>query len=133
MANIAEAYLLDLVHDKDLIKSADGDLDVVSGLNNLRMALYHRLITQKGSLVHRPDYGVSLKDFINALNSLDNQRRLASEIDEQFRKDFRVEAVTGIKIIVDDNRPEVVKIFVRIKAIGYDEIELLFKPFLENE
>jgi len=133
MADIEEAYLLDIAHVGDLVKAPDGDLDSVTGLNNLKMALYHRLITQKGSLVHRPEYGVSIKDFTNRLNSLDNQRRLASEIDEQFRQDIRVESVSGVKITVDDDRPEVVKIFVRIRAIGYDEVELLFKPFGENE
>jgi hypothetical protein len=133
MADIKETYLKDLAHKADLIKSPSGDLDEVDGLNNLQQALYHRLITQPGSLVHRPDYGVGIKNFANALNSLDNQRRLAAVIDEQFGSDFRVESVTGIKITVDDDKPETVKIFVRVKAIGYDEVELLFKPFREND
>lgn len=133
MADIEETYLRDLAHKTDLIKAADGDLDTVTGLNNLSQALYHRLITQPGSLVHRPDYGVGIKSYLNALNSLDNQRRLAARIDEQFRLDFRVESVDGVKIVVEDNRPDLVKVFVRVKAIGYDEVELLFKPFRESE
>lgn len=133
MADIEETYLKDLAHKKDLKKSNDGDLDTVTSLNNLSQALYHRLITQPGALVHRPDYGVGLKSFLNALNSLDNQRRLAARIDEQFRRDFRIESVSGVKITVDDEKPEIVKIFVRVKAIGYDEVELLFKPFRESD
>lgn len=126
---IEETYLRDLVHKKDLLADADGDLQDITGLNNLSQALYHRLVTQPGSLIHRPDYGVGIKSFLNSINSLDNQRRLANRIDEQFRRDFRVEEVSGVKFTVDDEYPDRIKVFVRIKAIGYDEVELKFTPF----
>lgn len=132
MANAEETFLTDLAHISDLVKAPDGDLDLITGLKNLHQALYHRLITQPGSLIHRPDYGVGLKNYQNAVNSIDTQRRLAARIDEQFRQDFRVQEVSGLRVTTDDDNPELVKLFVRIKAIGYDELELKFTPFGEG-
>lgn len=132
MANVEETFLTDLAHISDLVKSPSGDLDILTGLNNLHQALYHRLITQPGSLIHRPNYGVGLKDYQNAVNSIDTQRRLAARIDEQFREDFRVQEVSGLRVETDKDNPDLVRIFVRIKAIGYDELELKFTPFGEG-
>lgn len=132
MANVEETFLTDLAHISDLVKSPSGDLDILTGLNNLYQALYHRLITQPGSLIHRPNYGVGLKDYQNAVNSIDTQRRLASRIDEQFREDFRVQEVSGLRVETDKDNPDLVRLFVRIRAIGYDELELKFTPFGEG-
>jgi hypothetical protein len=132
MADVEETYLTDLAHISDLVKSPSGDLDIISGLRNLHQSLYHRLITQPGSLIHRPDYGIGMKTYQNAVNSIDTQRRLAARIDEQFRQDFRVQEVSGIRISSERDTPDIVKLFVRIKAIGYDEVELKFAPFGEG-
>jgi len=132
MANAEETFLTDLAHISDLIKSPSGDLDVLTGLNNLYQALYHRLVTQPGSLIHRPDYGVGIKSYKNAVNSIDTQRRLATRIDEQFRNEFRVVEVSGVRLETSVDNPDLINLFVRIKAIGYDELELKFAPFGEG-
>lgn len=131
MAEIDEFFLMDLAHTGSLLESSSGDLDVVSGLSNLRQALYHRLITRPGSLIHRPDYGVGIKDFQNAVGSIATFRQLAQAIDEQFRQDFRVKDVRGVSIEQDPNNPSLFKVVVKITADGYDEVELAFVPFGE--
>lgn len=130
MAELDEFYLTDLVHDQGtLLESASGDLDTVSGLSNLQQALFHRLITRKGTLIHRPTYGVGIKDYQNALGSIGTYRKLAAEIDEQFRQDFRVQDVRGVKIEQDQNNPGLFKVIVTVQTAGFQELPLTFIPF----
>jgi phage baseplate assembly protein W len=132
MADVDEFYLEDLVHEGTLLESSSGDLDTVRGLSNLKQALYHRLITRKGSLIHRPDYGVGIKDYQNAVGSLSTYRKLAQAIDEQFRQDFRVLNVTNVAINQDISNPGLFKIVVTIQTAGYAELPLTFVPFGEE-
>jgi len=129
MADVSEFFLLDLVHDEKLKEAANGDLDSITGIKNLHQALLHRLITQPGSLIHRPDYGVGIKDYQNAVGSLATFRKLASVIDEQFRRDFRVEDVRGVDIQQDPVNPGLFKLVVTVSAAGYAELPLTFIPF----
>lgn len=132
MADVDEFYLEDLAHQGTLLESSSGDLDTVRGLSNLKQALYHRLITRKGSLIHRPDYGVGVKDFQNAVGSLATFRKLAQAIDEQFRQDFRVLDVTNVAITQDENNTGLFKIVVTIQTAGYAELPMTFVPFGEG-
>jgi hypothetical protein len=132
MSTIEEALLNDLLHNDDLRSTAGGSLETISGLLNLKQALFHRLITTPGALVHRPDYGVGIKDYQNSVNSIDNKRKMATAIVEQFSRDSRINEVSGIRITNEDDDPSKVLVYVRVKAAGYDEITLEFKPFGED-
>lgn len=132
MANIDETLFTDLAHIGDLKVTPAGDLDVLTGLANVKNALYHRLITEPGTLVHRPNYGVGLGQYQNAPNSLATQRQLALRIQEQFTQDPRVESVTGVKVESDDLSPFKITITVRVKIVGYGESELKLTPFGEG-
>lgn len=132
MATVTEALLTDLLHDDDYHATAQGDLETLSGLLNLKQALFHRLITSPGSLIHRPDYGVGIKNYLNSVNSIDTRSKIANTIVEQFSRDIRIQEVSGIRIDNEDATPELVVIYVRVKAIGYDEVTLAFKPFGED-
>lgn len=132
MATIDEVLGTDLAHKADYVLSATGDLDTISGLENVKNALFHRLITSPGSLVHRPDYGVGIKDFQNSPNSIDTQRQLANRIQEQFEQDPRVQKVLGVSLNYGDSTPDQVEIMVRVQIAGYDEISAKFIPFGEG-
>lgn len=132
MAQIEEVLLTDLAHISDLKKSATGDLDIISGLANLKNALYHRLITEPGTLIHRPSYGVGIKQYQNAPNSITAQRQLALKIQEQFKRDPRVEEVLGVSVSHEDATPHLVMLVIRVKVVGYGESELKFTPFGEG-
>lgn len=130
MATIEEFYKRDFAFKSDFVVTASGDLDTVTGLENLKDALYRRLITHPGSLVHRPNYGVGIKDYQNAPGSLAVQRRLALRIQEQFERDPRVEKVTGVSVNVPDSlKPDLFKVTVRVKPAGYDETQMQFIAF----
>ena len=132
MAFIEETLLTDIVHKSDLQVSASGDLDIISGLSNIKNALFHRLITVKGSLMHRPDYGVGIKNFQNAAAVLSVQRKIAGLIQEQFEKDPRVEGVKSVRVIVDDLVPHQITLVVKVDIVGYGEVEAEYTPFGEG-
>lgn len=131
MATIEESLGKDLAFKTDLVRGPTGDLDTLSGVENVRQALLHRLITVPGSLIHRPTYGVGLKEFQNAPNTLAVLRALAIRIQEQFTQDPRVEKVEGVRIEKDDYQPELVYVIIRVKIVGYGETEVKSTPFGE--
>lgn len=132
MALLDEFYLKDLAHTGDLLASPSGDLQAVNGVANMRQALFRRLLTVPGSLVHRPNYGVGIKNFTNAPNSFDNQRKIANRIKEQFEQDFRVAEVVGVEISNPPTFPERLTIRTRVRLEGVDEdVNLEFKTFQE--
>jgi len=125
MTTINEALLKDIKHVKDyVIRDGTGDLDTIEGLDNMKQALLRRLITEKGAIIHRPDYGVGLKQFQNAPNRLDDRRQLALRINEQFLEDDRVQEVLGVQVNSEDLTPDQVTIVVRVLVVGYGEIEI---------
>lgn len=129
MAKIDEAYLRDIAHapGDGFLVAADGDIDTVSGIENVKAALFRRLMVVPGTLVHRPNYGVGVKNFLNAVNSLDNQRALATRIKEQFELDFRVREMIGMRVTTEEGGKVI--IFVRVDLEGFGEVQLDFVPF----
>ena len=132
MTTLNEYMKRDIAFKNDYVRAPTGDLDVIEGLANIKEALFRRLITTPGSLSYRPNYGVGIKDFQNALTTIENQRTLAARIKEQFESDSRIEKVSGVRIESADDEPEKITIVVRVKIKGYDEVEADFKPFGEG-
>lgn len=131
MANIEETLGKDLAFKNDLVRSSTGDLDTIAGVANVKMALLHRLMTVPGSLIHRPLYGVGLKEYQNAPSSIAVLRSLAIRIQEQFEQDPRVEMVEGVRIEKSDERPDLTYVIIRVKIVGYGETEVKSIPFSE--
>jgi len=131
MATIDEVLLTDLAHNKDFVVTAGGDLATLSGIANFRDALFARLVTTPGSLVHRPEYGVGIKQFQNVLNRISTQRTLATRIGENFGRDPRVEQVLGVLVDYNEQNPAQTTIKVRVKPIGVDPVQMDFLPFNE--
>ena len=127
--SLTDTFLTDFAHKGDYLVTPGGDLDLISGLANLKNALLHRLITVPGSLVHRPNYGCGLPSFLNGLSSFATQQRFAAIIREQFKRDPRVEDVSSISIDSEDNNPQLTAIVVRVKPVGYSEEEMKFTDF----
>lgn len=129
MSQLDEFLKTDISHKGDFVVSASGDLESISGLPNLKDALFRRLVTTQGSIIHRPEYGVSLKAFQNSINSIENQRKLAGIIKEQFEQDERVELVSGVSFKVDDNKPDTIIVNVKVSVRGYGETAFNFVAF----
>ncbi len=129
MATAEEIYLKDIALITDMQRAPDGDLQSITGLRNLKEALYRRLVATPGTLIHRPDYGVGIKDYLNSVNSLNNQRSLALRVKEQFERDPRVEEVVSLRFEQDSVVPGKFTIFTKVKAVGLGEAELDFAVF----
>jgi hypothetical protein len=132
MATIDEILQRDIAFKGDFQVTATGDIDAISGLENIKQALMHRLITSPATLIHRPNYGVGIKDYQNAPATLATKRKLALRIQEQFEQDDRVEQVLGVSVEFDAVNPSKTLIIVRVKVSGYDEEQMSFIPFGEG-
>lgn len=124
-------YLVDLEFKNDLVNSASGDLQLITGKKNALQALFNRLITVQGSLSHRPNYGVGVKLWQNKVASIGNQRDLALKIKSQFEQDFRVQKVLGVTFTQTNNGQFTVRFRVILNGIG--EVTATFDPFGEIE
>lgn len=129
MATIDETYKKDLAFKSNFVVTASGDLDTLTGLDNYKDALYRRLITTPGSLIHRPNYGVGIKSFLNTISTLETKQRLAKTIKQQYEEDPRTESVSSVEITADDYTPELTKINIKVRAVGYGDVQFEFIPF----
>lgn len=134
MAKILDVLFTDLKHQDDFFrKGTTGDLDTMNGLENITQALFRRLVSSPGSLVHRPDYGVGAKNFQNAVARLETKREFALRIRDNFERDSRVLEVAGVRFETTDDAPEKTVVIVRITIVGFDEPNTFkFKPFQEG-
>lgn len=132
MTRIDEFYGIDIAFKEDFLASASGDLQKITGVQNVKDSLVRRTITEPGTLVHRPDYGVGLKKFVNALNSIDNKRELANRIKTQWEQEERVEEVLAVSIQAEDDTPEQIVISVRANLNGFGETEVRVISFQER-
>ena len=126
MATIEEYYLTDIAKREEL-----GDVETISGLENRKLALIRAAVTNKGSLVHRPDWGGNLKAYQNAPMTLSRRERMANQLAEQWRKDPFVKKVTGVQI--EQNAVDQITIIARVELIGFGETVVSFKNFNEVE
>lgn len=127
--NINDALKTDISLMGDMMVTSGGDLATVSGLANVQQALWHRLITIPGSLVHRPTYGIGIGLYQNDIGSFANQQKIATVIQDQFAQDPRVQSVDAVAFTVDDDTPELTIISVSMTINGYTEQTMNFTPF----
>lgn len=126
---LADTYLTDILHVKDMGATASGDRALISGEDNLLNALFHNLVTTPGSLIHRPNFGVGIKSFQNRISRLSEQQALALRIKSQFELDPRVEAVSSVKVIYDQTNPSKTVLAIKIKPVGREELTFRSQPF----
>jgi len=126
---ITDALKTDISHIGDMARTSSGDLATLSGLDNYKRALFHRLMTVPGTLVHRPLYGVGVGLFQNGLSSFVRQQKLASLIVAQFMQDPRTKSVTKVAVLANDENPQLTKIQVVVVPLGYDEQIINWTPF----
>jgi len=129
MATIDEFIGTDIVHRSDWEVNAQGDLDKITGLENLKLRLLHRLVTSPGAFVHLPLYGVGIKDFQNSPNSVGNKIEITKRIEAQFLQDDAVDSLRGVTFISDDLAPQIVQIIVRVDVRGFGDTKFTFTPF----
>jgi len=112
--------------------SPSGDLELISGIANLKQRLFARLMTAKGSLCHRPNFGVGIATYQGEISSIDTKRKIASDIKEQFELDPQVEKVTSVLIEKNQENDSQFEITYKVDAIGLGEVVSTVDPFQGN-
>lgn len=75
-----------------------GDLKTISGLDTLKQDLIHRLVTEKGTLVHHPEYGSDILLIIGNKNDSTWREKASIEVNKTFRSDHRVSDVINTEV-----------------------------------
>jgi hypothetical protein len=110
-------------------KAVNGQMPTVSGLDNLRQRLILRFMARRGSYAWNPSYGGDLVSFQNEPLDLQTQKAMFNNIRDQALLDSGVKSVRSVTIDIDDDKPSMSFIRVKIIPIGGEEFELAFQPF----
>lgn len=130
MSRIDESFFQDLDFGiGDFSQAPNGDFEQITGVENLKQRLFHRLITVKGTLAHRPLYGVGLPLYQNSLGSIGKQRELALEIKNQFLEDSGVESVDSVIVKQEKDGQFLIQYKVTARGIGSVSDSASFEDF----
>lgn len=99
----------------DYEKTAVGSVKHITGLDNLREAIYRRVITVPGEVIHRPQYGVGIRKFLNKPCTEANQAELTNLIKLNIRNEERIEKINTIQCIWYQ---DVASILISVVAYG---------------
>jgi len=100
----------------DYEKSATGDLQEIDGLLNLREAIYRRISTPKGQVVHRTKYGIGIDQYRNKPATPANRAELSNEIKMGISAEQRIETIHSVKC--DWDYTGTVNISIEVTAYG---------------
>jgi len=120
----------DIYFKKDFQITASGDYLRVGGKDNLKAAIYRRLITRPGEFRFRPTYGCGIGDFVKKKPSSANLDALKRRIIEQLLQDDRISAVAVELTHETIQDAPVLKVYVKVTTGGNP---LSFEPFVFME
>lgn len=83
---------------------SNGDLELVSGTQNITQALYHRLQTPSNSLVLHPNYGNLLNTFIGRANIPTHAFFMEANLTQSLLSDPRIDTVQGTNANIDGDK-----------------------------
>lgn len=121
-AEIGQVYERDAsLTDKLLSVDENGDLSVVSGADNLRQQLQHRINTRRGQARRHPDYGCKIWSVMGTVNGPTAGALGAEYVASALRADYRVQEVEHATAeIVGDT----IRITARARAIDGGVVDL---------
>lgn len=104
-----DLYQLDLgLVAGDLSADAGGDLAIFNGHANLRQALVHRVITERGELIFHPEYGCLVRSLIGVVNGPTAAVLAAKYVQATLADDPRVRQVISCTATVSGDTISVV-------------------------
>lgn len=117
----------DLYFEGDYNVTPAGDYLVLKGLENLRAAIYRRLLTRPGEYVFVPEYGVGVQSFVKRRKTLANIDQLKTAIRDNLLRDRRIQAIEDI-VVQDTDNQLILTLTVRAEGRA-----LRFRPFIFTE
>lgn len=103
-----------LMRNKVLVEDAGGDIAVVTGADNLRQQLKHRVSTPRGQARRNPDYGCLLWRLLGKVNGPAAGMLGAEYVKSALKADYRVSEVVYSKATVSG---DVVSVTAKAKSI----------------
>lgn len=79
-----------------LSANENGDFQVFTGRDNLRQALVHRVVTERGELLWHPEYGALIRSLIGVVNGPTASTLAAKYAEATLRADPRVREVASV-------------------------------------
>ncbi len=101
----------------------------VAGAAAVEQSIRAILLTEPGERIARPTYGVGLRRFLFAPNSLELRTRIRLAVSEALERDeprIRLEAVA---VTTDAREPTVLRIGIRYEILGQPRARNLVFPF----
>jgi phage baseplate assembly protein W len=98
-----EVFLADCELDRGVLQFAAGDFALVSGRDNLRQAINHRIVTDHGELVFHGTYGANLHRLIG-LSGPVQQMVGAEYVDDALREENRIQSVSRVTASIQGDR-----------------------------
>ncbi|MBE0335125.1 DUF2634 domain-containing protein [Paenibacillus sp. 23TSA30-6] len=86
--------------DGDLSDDGAGDWEVVTGIDNIKQAVSHRLVTRRGSLTQHPTYGSRLHEFIGLAQAPYIRQLVELDIHETLAYEDRIDGVTVDNVVI---------------------------------
>lgn len=110
---------------------AEGDLDTVSGDDNLAQALIHRLTTEQGELddIGHADYGSRLYEMVGEPNSEGTRAMIRNLVDRCLSEEPRVAEVRSVRATANAHDPTRVDIEITVVPVGSDGALTVVYPF----
>jgi phage baseplate assembly protein W len=104
----------------DLYVNRRGDVDIVSGRENLGQAIIHRLLTRQGELedLGYPEYGSNLHELIGRPNNQATRNLVKLYVNECLSQEIRIEKVESIDVMPHSSDSDTVIIEIAIVPIG---------------
>jgi phage baseplate assembly protein W len=121
----------DLFVVQDVADVRAGDLDTLTGVNNLKQALLLRFLTPYGELaaLGHPDYGSNLYVLIGEPNNDTNRDRAKVYVLQALASEPRVKAVLGLTVTPDQAFRDQINIQVSLRVIYSNTPLNLVFPF----
>lgn len=110
--------------------TAGGDYVRIGGEENLRAAVYRRLITRPNEFRFRPTYGAGIQSFVKKVQSQANIDACKQRIKDQLSQDRRIQNVAVDVAPVTINTRAALKVSIKITANGRTHA---FEPFTFQE
>lgn len=107
---------------KQLQATEDGDFAILSGANNLRQQLGHRVATPRGQLVRHPEYGCLVHRLQGKVNGPTAARLGADYVKSALAADYRVRSVD---FSVADVTGDVIRIQAKATAIEGGVVDIV--------
>lgn len=118
----------------DLTVGRRGDLQLVSGRENLGQAIVHRILTRQGELVElgHPRYGSRLHELIGRPNNEATRDLVRLYVKECVMQERRVKEIAAIRVTPYSGNPHAVVLDITVVPIKSNvPMNLVFPYYLE--